>query len=169
MSTAFGAGSTTGAYAFSAGRSVATGDSATAFGFAEASGSGATAFGSSFAKGSNSASFGNGTVATADASFVAGQYNIGGKTSFSTSFTDPIFEIGNGAHSGQRSNAVTTLRNGRTTVTNKAWKQAADPLEISSDPQWSSSEAFVVEGHTRLKGRVVIEQPQGDISMGIYQ
>ncbi|MEN9974225.1 MAG: hypothetical protein RLZZ282_231, partial [Verrucomicrobiota bacterium] len=26
----------------------------------------------------------------------------------------------------------------------------------------------VVEGHTRLRGKVIIEQAQGDISMGIY-
>ena len=32
----------------------------------------------------------------------------------------------------------------------------------------SGGEALVVEGHTRLKGKVIIEQAQGDISMGIY-
>jgi hypothetical protein len=32
-----------------------------------------------------------------------------------------------------------------------------------------ASEALVVEGHARLKGKVIIEQPQGDISMGIYE
>lgn len=32
----------------------------------------------------------------------------------------------------------------------------------------SGGEALVVEGHTRLKGQVIIEQTQGDISMGIY-
>ncbi|MEI8037389.1 MAG: hypothetical protein WCJ14_03260 [Verrucomicrobiota bacterium] len=71
------------------------------------------------------------------------------------------------------SNAITTLKNGRTTLTNKAWlaSVAADASQVLADPPPatdSGGEALVVEGHTRLKGKVIIEQAQGDISMGIY-
>jgi hypothetical protein len=89
-----------------------------------------------------------------------------------------LFELGNGKPSDQGgtndfSNAITTLKNGQTTITNKAWKQrdaqtvpaTADPSAAETD---SEGEALVVEGHTILKGKVVIEHPQGDISMGIY-
>lgn len=92
--------------------------------------------------------------------------------------TDPLLELGNGTAprsweepaSSNRSNAITTLKNGRTTLTNKAWlahpaAPLADPPDSDSD---SGGEALVVEGHTRLKGKVIIEQVQGDISMGIY-
>lgn len=90
-----------------------------------------------------------------------------------------LFELGNGAptlydyYRYDLSNAITTLKNGQTTLTNKAWlnrdsgtSATADPSSATTD---SGGEALVVEGHTRLKGKVVIEQPQGDISMGIYQ
>lgn len=90
-----------------------------------------------------------------------------------------LFELGNGEPTGSDhyryglSNAITTLKNGQTTLTNKAWlnrdsgtSATADPSSATTD---SGGEALVVEGHTRLKGKVIIEQPQGDISMGIYQ
>jgi hypothetical protein len=90
-----------------------------------------------------------------------------------------LFELGNGVPDGYDyyryglSNAITTLKNGQTTLTNKAWlnrdsgtSATADPSSATTD---SGGEALVVEGHTRLKGKVIIEQPQGDISMGIYQ
>ncbi len=93
-----------------------------------------------------------------------------------------LFELGNGIPSGQDygnsfvydlSNAITTLKNGRTTLTNKAWLNRDSSISPTADPSVettdSGGEALVVEGHTRLKGKVTIEQPQGDISMGIYQ
>ena len=91
--------------------------------------------------------------------------------------TDALLELGNGSapRSGTepaastRSNAITTLKNGLTTLTNKAW--LANPGAPLADPPPatdSGGEALVVEGHTRLKGKVIIEQVQGDISMGIY-
>ncbi len=92
--------------------------------------------------------------------------------------TDPLLTVGNGGASfgdpSAASNAITTLKNGLTTLTNKAWKQrdpqvtpaTADPSVEETD---SDGNALIVEGHTILKGKVVIEQPQGDISMGIYQ
>lgn len=87
--------------------------------------------------------------------------------------TDPILIVGNGnpEEDGMEvSNAITTLKNGQTTLTNKAWKAnptspLADPPATTTD---SGGEALVVEGHTRLKGKVIIEQAQGDISMGFY-
>jgi hypothetical protein len=90
---------------------------------------------------------------------------------------DPLFELGNGyaprnwtePDASTRSNAITTLKNGQTTLTNKHWKaHASTPLADPAAGTASGGEALVVEGHTRLKGKVVIEQAQGDISMGIY-
>jgi hypothetical protein len=49
------------------------------------------------------------------------------------------------------------------------WKaHSSTPLADPAATTDSGGEALVVEGHTRLKGKVIIEQPQGDISMGIY-
>jgi hypothetical protein len=91
--------------------------------------------------------------------------------------TDSLFELGNGIAASSasppasaRSNAITTLKNGRTTLTNKAWLAAvtADAEAALEDPAPttdSGGEALVVDGHTRLRGKVVIEQPQGDIPM----
>jgi hypothetical protein len=90
---------------------------------------------------------------------------------------DPLFELGNGyaprnwtePDASARSNAVTILKNGQTTLTNKHWKaHASTPLADPAAGTASGGEALVVEGHTRLKGKVIIEQAQGDISMGIY-
>jgi hypothetical protein len=96
--------------------------------------------------------------------------------------TDALFELGNGwaarsgsePSSGVRSNAITTLKNGETTLTNKAWKLnvagTGDPLEDPpATPTDSGGRALVVEGHTELRGKVIIAEPQGDISMGIYE
>ncbi|WP_367874175.1 hypothetical protein [Luteolibacter sp. Populi] len=96
--------------------------------------------------------------------------------------SDVLLEIGNGASerasgppsASLRSNAITTLKNGETTLTNKAWKAnvagSGDPLE---DPPATTTDsvgrALVVEGHTELKGKVIISEAQGDISMGIYE
>ena len=87
--------------------------------------------------------------------------------------SDPLFEVGNGSapRGGQeppsttRSNAITTLKNGQTTLTNKAWK--ADP-NVAPTEDNSYGRALVVEGNTVLNGNVTIAVPQGDISMGIY-
>lgn len=68
--------------------------------------------------------------------------------------------------------SITTLKNGQATLTKKAWlnrggaSATADPSSSTAD---GDGEALVVEGHTRLKGKVIIEEAQGDISMGIYQ
>ncbi len=92
--------------------------------------------------------------------------------------TDCLFELGNGTPMpliespplSARSNAITTRKNGQTTLTNKAWKaNSNDPLADPASTTDNAGEALVVEGHTRLEGKVIISVPQGDISMGIYQ
>jgi len=118
------------------------------------------------------------TKASASQALALGSLNLGSATSADSWVeTDPLLELGNGnaprswvePDAVNRSNAITTLKNGQTTLTNKAWK--ANGLAPLADPGLdtaSGGEALVVEGHTRLKGKVIIEQAQGDISMGIY-
>ena len=125
------------------------------------------------------------TKAVSAHSLALGSLNHGlGNQSIDWQETDPLLELGNGTaprdtfepDASNRSNAITTLKNGQTTLTNKAWLanvacSPADPAAPLADPPPatdSGGEALVVEGHTRLKGKVIIEQPQGDISMGIY-
>ena len=84
--------------------------------------------------------------------------------------------IGEGANTTVIGNSSTTkthlygeLATGKATLTNKQWQANPDTPLVDLDAATSSSgEALVVEGHTRLKGKVIIEQAQGDISMGIY-
>lgn len=95
--------------------------------------------------------------------------------------TDALFELGNGwaardstePSSTYRSNAIITLKNGHTTLTNKAWKAyvgaSGDPL---ANPPGTTTdnggEALLIEGHAHVKGRLTLDHPQGDLSMGIY-
>jgi len=88
---------------------------------------------------------------------------------------DAAFAVGNGDFDQgymTGSNAITTLKNGQTTLTNRAWK--ADPNVIPTVEN-SSANALVVEGNSVLNGnallhgKVTLSQPQGDISMGIYE
>lgn len=164
--------------------SNATGDYSIAIGeFTTAEGPGSVAFGAyTYATGMYSSVLGADNVASGDfslagglsskaESFVStalGQGNIGGGHPANWVDTDPLFEIGN-TNSTARSNAVTTLKNGQTTLTNRAWKAAvtAEPTEALDDPEDandSGGKALVVEGHTDLQGRVTI-RPQGDLSM----
>jgi hypothetical protein len=148
-STAMSAGYAQGAYAVSLSGSTANGD------YSIASGAGVTA------------------QAYSSAAFGRYSQNLGDASNWIE--TDPLLQLGNGTDSYSLSNAITTLKNGQTTLTNKAWNQrdvanvlaTADP--DPNTPDDSDGNALVVEGHTLLKGKVVIEQPQGDISMGIYQ
>ena len=95
---------------------------------------------------------------------VVGSFNKAMAGSESTWQEDgPAFVVGNGNMSG-RSNAIETLKNGETTLVNKAWNPAV-PLATPSAGDSAEGRALVVEGHTLLKGKVVIEQPQGDIPM----
>ena len=90
-----------------------------------------------------------------------------------------LLELGNGdpniggAPQYWFSNAITTLKNGQTTLTNKAWLNRGSGTPATSDPSSATTDsggnALVVDGHTVLNGKVIITVPQGDISMGIYQ
>ncbi len=114
------------------------------------------------------------TKASSYGSVALGSLNVGGGIAPNNWVeSDPLFEVGNGSaprqsvepNASTRSNAITTLKNGQTTLTNKAWK--ANPnVEPTEDNSYG--QALVVEGNTVLKGKVIIDAPQGDISMGIY-
>ena len=84
--------------------------------------------------------------------------------------TEALFELGNGnpqATTAEASNAITTLKNGQTTLTNKSWKQEnPDATPAPADPD---GQALVVEGDAVLKGKVILREVQGDISMGDFQ
>ncbi len=88
--------------------------------------------------------------------------------------TEALFRVGNGfwdldfPQIDGPSDAITTLKNGRTRLKNVFWDEQS-PLELPEGAlPASGGEALVVEGHTLLRGRVVIEAAQGDISMGVY-
>ena len=54
-------------------------------------------------------------------------------------------------------------------LTNKAWR--ANPSAPLAEPDLttdSGGNALVAEGHTVLKGKVIIEQAKGDVAIGIY-
>lgn len=87
---------------------------------------------------------------------------------------DYLFHVGNGTADASRSDALTILKNGKTTLTNKDWKAdyAANSSSALADPGSASDSggtALEVDGHTILNGKVQISHPQGDISMGAYQ
>jgi hypothetical protein len=148
--------------------STASGQSSFAWGSKlNSTGSYSQSFGfSNTASGSYSTAFGNTTTAQALGSFVFGSYNLVQGDSLTYVPTDALFVAGNGDSISSRSNAITTLKNGQTTLTNKAWKAAPN---VTPSPANSNGNALVVDGHTVLNGKVIISVPQGDISMGIYQ
>lgn len=145
-------------------------------------GEGATTIGGVSNKAEGFSSFASGfwTKANAYNSIAIGSLNRGGGSS-STQWieTDPLLELGNGTAqrsateppSSARSNAITTLKNGQTTLENKYWDPDA-PLQESQPGQTSENEsgrqALVVKGHTKLLGKVIIDKPQGDILMGVF-
>ncbi len=128
----------------------------------------------SSALGTYSTANGLSTSAKSAAETVFGWYNLESSPVNSAIWNglDGLFRLGNGNSSG-RSDAMTVLKSGQTTLTNKEWKAAvtADPDAALDDPASttdSGGEALVVDGHTRLNGKVIVTTPQGDISMGIY-
>lgn len=153
--------------------STATAINATAVGtHSYATGVWSTAFGSGLASGEGSVAFGQGIHAAGYAEFVLGRYNIMQANPNTLLIqTDNAFVVGNGEGYANRSNAITTLKNGRTTLTNKFWlANTVTGNEVTA----SNGEALNVEGHAKIQGDTVLEgkvtlaQPQGDISMGIY-
>lgn len=181
-------GSASGEFALATNLGISTADSSIALGgYDYLKGSSAN-----WSSGENAASIGGvGNRSRGFASFSSGNWSYA-KTAYSVALgslnkgegsswtdwvqTDPLFELGNGyaarstnaPSDSNRSNAITTLKNGQTKLTNKFWNSST-PTEIPSNAtEASDGEALVVEGHTRLKGKVVMEQAQGDISMGVY-
>jgi hypothetical protein len=173
----------------SASFAFASGASAVASGlYSRAHGANSTASGSySFASGSAvdasgffSFSHGLGSSAKSSGEVVFGRYNSKSTQTSPISLNghDGLFRLGNGISDTTRSDAMTVLTSGQTSLINKEWKAAvdaapgnatvalSDPPSLSND---SGGNALVVEGHAVLRGKVIIEQPQGDISMGIYQ
>jgi hypothetical protein len=155
--------------------SVASGSYARASGYNSiASGSYATANGNTAtASGLFSFSNGWGTSAKSATETVFGRYNLESLplgAAFVMNDLDGLFRVGNGASASIRSDAITTLKNGETTLTNKAWKEnPGAPLQDPASTTDSGGNALVVNGHTVLNGKVIITHPQGDILMGIYQ
>ena len=105
-STAFGYGTTAAGQ-----RSTAMGTGTTANGnYSTAMGSATTA------SGTIATAMGYATTAGSYASVAMGRYNVGGGTIGSWVNTDPLFELGNGANTSSRSNALTVLKNGNVGV-----------------------------------------------------
>lgn len=121
-----------------------------------------------------SCALGSNIIANCYMETVIGAGNSGAGSATAWIETDPLFEAGNDEWGYSPSNAITTLKNGETTLANKAWKAyvATNPTQVLTDPPATTTDsggnALVVEGHTLLKGKVIIEKAQGDISMGIY-
>jgi len=118
---------------------TASGDISTAMGNnTTASGVRSTAMGSvSTASGHTSTAMGSGTNAESYVSTAIGRYNIGGGNPTSWIDTDPLFEIGNGTSSSNRSNALTILKNGQHTINSSARglivNTGGDGIVVASD------------------------------------
>ncbi len=80
-------------------------------------------------------SFAAGYYCNADAyhAVVFGRYNVGGGTPGSWVDADPIYEIGNGASAGARSNAFTVLKAGRTGINTAVPAYALDVVGLPAD------------------------------------
>ncbi len=108
----------TGNYSIALGNAVSSGSySVAAGGYVNASGNYAVALGGySTASGAYSTAIGPYSTAASYGETVIGRYNVGGGTAGSWVATDPIFEIGIGADSANKANAVTVLKNGNVGV-----------------------------------------------------
>ena len=144
------------------------------------------------AAGSYASAGGYATHANASYLTALGRYNLGAYT-FSDDGDasndgdkqwrdlDPLLELGNGISAENRSNALTVLKNGLTTLENRYWTHAdensdgtpdslSDPSFVPSDENGSAGQALIVNGHATFNGDVTIAHisPQGGISMGIF-
>lgn len=118
--------------------------------------------------GTNAHAIGYDIDATAYASVVLGAFNqtVGTPSSSTWSDSEELFVLGNGLSEVSRANAIEVLKNGQTTLKNRFWSSST-PEVVPTDPDASSGEALVVDGHTRLKGNVTMIR-QGDIYMGSF-
>lgn len=145
--------------------------------FVTASGYSSTGYGfQSKARGDYSVAMGYYAEANSMAETAFGSVNLAGPIDTPNTWmpTSYLFHVGNGSNPSERSDALTILKNGQTTLTNKDWKAEyiSNPLSALGDPASSGDSggnALVVDGHSVLNGKVTISNPQGDISMGIYQ
>lgn len=99
------------------------------------------------ASGVASTAMGTGTTAQAQNSLVIGRYNIISGTTTSWVETDPLFVIGNGSGDGNRSNAMTVLKNGNVGIgtTNPGRRLTVNgDMEIGTGP--SSYRNFRIGG-----------------------
>jgi hypothetical protein len=151
---------------------------------------------SSYALGHNSLAIGSGTWSLGTSSFSLGsclksisshQISLGygnkvlaNQNPHQWIENDVLFSLGNGMSAsafnnfqvGSGSNAITTLKNGQTTLTNKFWNRTA-PNTVPTQPEASQANALIVEGHAQLEGNLTVKgairiQPQGDLSMGPF-
>jgi len=111
---------------------IASAEDATAMGWStNASGAFSTAMGGyTTASGTVSAAMGWHSTAESYISMAIGRYNVGGGTADSWVSTDPLFEIGNGASSGSKANAVTVLKNGNVGI---GTATPGYPLEVAGE------------------------------------
>lgn len=154
-SAAFGVGAKAyGAYSMAIGvSSLATGNSAIAFGGSDATGDGAYSFGGgNLASGRRAVAFGTTNVAKGFSSTVIGVYNDSILTSDQSSVetTTPLFIVGNGNSSINRSNAMVVLKNGSVGIGTNA-PDASTLLEVNSG---TSYKGLLVSGATNLNATV---------------
>ena len=93
-----------------------------------------------------------------------------GRFSVTPNWPYPALVVGTGQgsfdypESIQRFNALVVGGDGQTVLSVEGW----DPALPLDDPSPGTRNALTVEGHTVLKGKVILAEPQGDISMGIF-
>ena len=111
---------------------TASGEHSTAMGNnTTALGNSSTAMGvNTISSGTISTAMGNATEASSYASVAIGQYNVGGGNAVSWEGTDPLFEIGNGYNSTNRTNALTVLKNGTITAPSFDLYEIIDPKAL---------------------------------------
>lgn len=110
--------------------------------------------------------------------------NAGGLQANAEGLSDPEGSVYIGANSRGYSNSdqnsivigadavgaganTTVIGNGSTTKARIFGTLDSKKVEITADAP--GNDALVVDGRTRLKGQVILDEPQGDISMGIYE
>jgi len=99
------------------------------------------------APGNSAIALNKNTRADAFCSFAAGQYNIGGGAPVSWVDTDPLFEIGNGTSSTDRSNAMTVLKNGNVGI---GTTNPSSPLHVVSEIKIGTAETLEDGGNFEL-------------------